>query len=81
VIGHTKNIQDKVLKALKDACIEGKVTEERLNESVLRIIKVKLKHKLIDKMEYSLEEAREIFGSNEHKAMLEELNNKIKAAK
>jgi len=81
VIGHTKTIQDRVLKALKDACGNGRITEQRLNESVLRIIKVKLKHKLSDTMEYSLEEARNNFTSKEHKAVLEELNSKIKAAR
>lgn len=78
VIGHTKKIQDKVLKTLRDACKDGRITEERLNESVLRIIKVKLKHKLSDTMEYSLEEARKSFGSEEHKAVLEELNKAVK---
>ncbi len=78
VIGHTKEIQDRVLKALTDACRDGRIPEERLNESVLRIIKVKLKHKLSDTMEFSLEDSRKNFGSKEHKAILEELNSKIK---
>ena len=77
VVGHTKKIQDRVFSALKDACSKGGITEERLNESVMRIIKVKLKHKLSDKMEYSLEEARDIFGSKEHMAILQELNKAI----
>ncbi|MHB1391728.1 MAG: beta-N-acetylhexosaminidase [Clostridia bacterium] len=81
VIGHTKKIQDKVLKALIGAWQEGRISEQRLNESVLRIIKVKLKHKLSDTMEYSLEEARNNFTSKEHKSVLEELNGKIKAIK
>jgi beta-N-acetylhexosaminidase len=78
VMGHTKKIQDRVLKALTDACSDGRITEERLNESVLRIIRVKLKYKLSDEMQYSPEEARSIFGSEEHKAVLEELNKSIK---
>jgi len=80
VVAHTKTLQDMVLDALMKACSEGRISEERLNESVHRIIKVKLKHKLSDTMEYSLEEAREIFGSKEHKAVLEELNSKIERA-
>jgi beta-N-acetylhexosaminidase len=79
VIGHTKEMQIRVFEALKDAIIEGEISEERLNESVLRILKVKLKHKLSDTMDHSLEEASGIFGSKEHKAVLEELNSKIKA--
>ena len=78
VIGHTKKIQDRVVKALTDACRDGRISEERLNESVHRIVKVKLKHKLTDTMEYNLEEAKNIFGSKDHKAVLEELNIKIK---
>lgn len=77
VIGHTKSIQERVLKALKDAYGDGRISEERLNESVLRIIKLKLKYKLADSMEYSLEEAKKIFGSKEHKAVLEELHGKM----
>jgi len=81
VIGHTKKIQDRVLKALTNACKYGRISEERLNESIRRIIKVKLKHKLTDTIEYNLPEARKIFDSKEHKAILEELNDKIKNSK
>lgn len=81
VMGHTKKFQDSVLEVLTNACRDGRISEERLNESVLRIIKVKLKHELSDTMEFSPEEARKNFGSEEHKAVLEELNSKIKAAK
>jgi beta-N-acetylhexosaminidase len=81
VIGHTKAIQDRVLEGLKDSYNEGRISEQRLNEAVLRIIKVKLKHKLSDTMEYSLEEARNNFSSKEHKAVLSDLNSKIKAAR
>ena len=80
VIGHTMTIQDKVLKALSDACRDGRISEERLNDSVLRIIKAKLKNGLADTMEYEINEAREIFGSSEHKSILEELNSKIRSA-
>jgi beta-N-acetylhexosaminidase len=81
VIGHTREIQDNVLNSLQDACSDGRISEERLNESVLRIIKVKLKRELSDTMKYEIEEAREIFGSNGHKAVLEELNSKIRSTK
>jgi len=79
LIGHTKAIQDQVFKALLDGCGDGRISEERLNESVLRIIKVKLKNGLTDTMEYEIEEAKRIFGSDEHKSVLEELNSKIKS--
>lgn len=70
VIGHTKKIQDRVLNALTTGVKEGKISKERLDESVLRIIKLKLKYKLSDKMEYSLEEAQMHFGSKDHKEIL-----------
>lgn len=79
LIGHTKAIQDQVFKALLDGCGDGRISEERLNESVLRIIKVKLKNGLTDTMEYKIEEAKRVFGSDEHKAVLEELDSKIKS--
>ena len=80
LIGHTKAIQEQVFKALLDGCRDGRISEERLNESVLRIIKAKLKNGLTDAMEYEIEEAKRIFGSDEHKAILEELNSKIRSA-
>lgn len=78
IIGHTMTIQEQVFNALRDALEDGIISEERLNESVLRIIKVKLKNGLADTMEYDIEEAKEIFGNSEHKAVLKELNSKIK---
>lgn len=81
IIGHTKSTQDRVQKTLKDAYLDGRISAERLNESVLRIIKVKLEYELSDTMYSSLEEARKVFGSKEHKAVLQELNNKIKTIK
>ncbi|HPW41611.1 MAG TPA: beta-N-acetylhexosaminidase, partial [Bacillota bacterium] len=54
LIGHTKAIQDQVYKALLDGCRDGRISEERLNESVLRIIKAKLKNGLTDAMEYEI---------------------------
>lgn len=78
LICHTKAVQDRVQAALKNALEEGAISEERLNESVLRIIKVKLKYGLTDEMRYSPDEAMKIFGSAEHKSVLEELNKEIK---
>ena len=80
IVGHTVSTQDRVLKALMDSCMNGRISEERLNESVLRIIRIKLAYGLADAMEYDIEEARRIFGSSEHKAVLEELNDKIRNA-
>ncbi|HWQ31018.1 MAG TPA: beta-N-acetylhexosaminidase, partial [Negativicutes bacterium] len=78
LIGHTKDTQVKVFDALKGAVADGRISEERLNEAVLRILKVKLKHELRDTMDYSSEEAEDIFGSEEHRAVLEEVNKAVK---
>ena len=78
LIGHTKETEVQIFEALKQAVLDGQVSEERLNESVLRILRVKLKHKLTDTMDYTLEEASGIYGSEEHKAVLEEVTKAIK---
>ncbi len=81
LVGSTKDVQDKVLNAITKACTHGVISEERLNESVLRIIKVKLKHELRDTMEHPFEEAQSIFTSKKHKAVLQEVSSRIKSAK
>jgi len=78
VIGHTKDIQDRVLNTLLTGIKNGEISEERLNESVLRIIKLKLKYNLEDRMPYDFEEAQNYFGSNEHKEVLNTINERIK---
>lgn len=74
LIGHTGEIQEKVFNALTEACKDGRIPEERLNEAVLRIIDVKHKYNLSDTMKYDFEEAKKIFGSKGHKAIQRELN-------
>ena len=73
LIGHSKEVQDKVLDTLTKGLAEGSISEARLNESVLRIIKIKLKYELSDKMKYNREEAREYFGNKEHKEILDSI--------
>lgn len=57
IIAHTPDIQNKVLKALLHAAQDGTITQERLNESLKRIIKVKQKYELSNSMNMSYEEA------------------------
>jgi len=73
LVGHTKEISIRVYEALMNAVQNGEISGERLDQSVMRILRVKLKHKLTDTMDLSLEEASEIFGSSEHKAVLDEI--------
>ena len=67
-IGSTPQIQLEVLTALKEGVESGRISEERINESLMRIISTKMKLKNIP--EYSLEEAKTIFGSPEHREAL-----------
>lgn len=64
-IGPTPETQLEVLDALMEGFEKGRISEERINESITRIIKAKAKLRQIP--EFSLEEAKRIFGSDEHK--------------
>lgn len=59
LICHTSEKQLAVFQAIKKAVEEGQITQERLDESVLRILKVKAKFK--NNHNYDLEEANNIF--------------------
>ena len=63
-IGHTPSTQLNVLEALKEGTLSGKITEERIDASIMRIIRAKIKLEQLPN--YSLEEAKNIFGSKEH---------------
>ncbi|MCK9216314.1 MAG: beta-N-acetylhexosaminidase [Firmicutes bacterium] len=68
VIAHTPDTQNKVLKALLHAVLEGTITQERLNESLKRIIIIKQKYELSDSMNMSYEEARSLINNNNPEA-------------
>jgi beta-glucosidase-like glycosyl hydrolase len=72
-IGPTPETQLEVLDALKEGFENGQILEERINESVIRIIQAKAK--LNKTVEFSLEEASQIFGSDEHKDAISPLLN------
>ena len=59
------------MEALKGAVASGRITEERLNASVMRIIKAKAGLKGVP--EYTEEEARQIFGSAENRKEVSDL--------
>jgi beta-N-acetylhexosaminidase len=63
-VGHTPEIQMDVLEALKEGIHSGRITQERIDASILRIIQAK--SKLTDIQQYSLKDAQKIFGSKEH---------------
>ena len=76
VIGHTLDIQLEVLNTIKNAVEEGTLTEQRINESVLRIIRVKNRYKLQENTVIDFEKAKSILESQEHKEFVKEILNK-----
>ena len=76
VIGHTKEIQDRVLKALKNGLSNGQITEERLNEALKRIIELKKKYNLSDNMNLDYDEAYKLFTDDEYRNFLKEIKNR-----
>ncbi|MDD4833300.1 MAG: glycoside hydrolase family 3 protein [Lutispora sp.] len=78
IIGHTKEVQDKVLQALKDGAASGLISEERINESLKRIIKVKKKYNISDEMNLDYEEAYKLFTNEENRKFLKEVKAKKK---
>ena len=78
IIGHTKEIQDKVLKALKDGVTNNLISEKRLNESLKRIITVKKNYNLSDEMNLNYEDAYKLFTDEENRQFLKEVNEKKK---
>jgi beta-N-acetylhexosaminidase len=65
LVCHGYDNQIGVINALKDACLKGEILESRINESVYRILKLKKKYNLSDRIIDSVN--------------VDELNNKINA--
>ncbi|MDF2545194.1 MAG: hypothetical protein K0R93_92 [Anaerosolibacter sp.] len=77
VVGHTYDVQVKILDIIKRAVQDGRISEDRINQSVLRVIRTKNKYHLSDEM-INVEQARQNFGINEHKNVLEEIKRRSK---
>jgi beta-N-acetylhexosaminidase len=77
VVGHTYDIQVNILDIMKKAVQDGRIPEERINESVLRIIRTKNRYHLSDEI-IDVEQARQNFGTEEHKNVLEEIKRQSK---
>lgn len=76
VIGHTAEIQERVLKALKDGVSTGLITEERINESLIRIVQIKRKYNLSDEMNVDFETACELFTNEEYRSFVEDIKRR-----
>ena len=73
VIGHTYDVQIQVIDIIKDAVENDRISEARIDESVLRIIKAKNKYIGDSKKMVDLDEVKKIVGSDEHRQVLEEI--------
>ncbi|MDP3058617.1 MAG: glycoside hydrolase family 3 N-terminal domain-containing protein [bacterium] len=78
IVGHTYSVQLEVIAAIKQAVVSGHLTIERIDQSVLRIIKVKQKYKLKEATFLEIEQARSTFGTVENKAVLDEVRKRSK---
>lgn len=79
IIGHTKDIQIRVLNSLAIGIEEGLITEERVNQSLKRIIGLKHKYSLSDIMNYSNpKDAYDSYNKKEDWELLEEIKKRIK---
>lgn len=65
--------QTEMMNAIVEAVQRGEITEERINESVERILRVKAEHGLLDWEPLSVDEAVERVNTIEHTAFLDEL--------
>lgn len=75
VIGHTKELQSRVLEALKDGVAKGLITENRINESLEKIIKVKRKYNLSNEMNLQYDEAYDLFIDSEYRDFVNHVKN------
>jgi len=78
LIGHTGEIQMDVFSTIKTAVQNNIIPESRIDESVLRIIKVKTKYLLSENTSIDLEQTKLIVGSAEHKEVLKEITDRAK---
>ncbi|MBN2655698.1 MAG: hypothetical protein JXR86_01455 [Spirochaetales bacterium] len=66
---------EEAVKGIKDALVSGTLTEERINESLRRILRVKLKRGIFDQNLSGSEQLMEIIGTREHKMIIETIVN------
>ena len=73
VICHTEALQMRVYDSLKEAVANGTISEDRLNASVLRIIRLKQKYDLSHYIYEDPEKIKAKVGTAEHKRILKEV--------
>ncbi|SHI89746.1 beta-N-acetylhexosaminidase [Lutispora thermophila] len=67
VICHTKEMQYRVLEALRKGLSKGLISEDRINQTLERIIKVKTKYTLSNEMNLQYDEAFDLFIDSEYR--------------
>lgn len=78
VICHTEELQTRVYNILKEKAADGTISEERLNASVLRIIRLKQKYDLSHYMYENPEALKAKVGTEAHKKVLQEVRSRGK---
>ncbi|WP_273224308.1 beta-N-acetylhexosaminidase [Geosporobacter ferrireducens] len=80
VICHTEDLQMRVYNSLKEKAADGTISEDRLNASVLRIIRLKQKYDLSHYMYEDPEKIKAKVGTEAHKKILQEVRNRGKSS-
>lgn len=75
IVGHTSKIQDEVYKILYQAILSGKISAERINRTIERILKIKLKYKLYHYPDYAYNEMAQTVGGERHRQILKSIDN------
>ncbi len=75
IIGHTYDTQIEVISTIKKAVENNIISEERLNKSVMRIIKAKNKYG-IDNTIADLEEVKKVINSQKHENVFNEVKRR-----
>ncbi len=75
IVAHTNKLQIQTINALIDGVHNDFITKERLDESVIRIIKAKLKYNLTDKMNMDFDDAYALFTDEEYVKFIKDIKH------
>lgn len=75
-ISHSKDVQIKCVQEIKKAASEGTIEENRINESVKKILQVKAKYNLYDNCYPDLKKVQTFVGCKENKDFAEKISDR-----
>ncbi|WZL74203.1 beta-N-acetylhexosaminidase [Clostridiaceae bacterium 35-E11] len=78
LVCHSYNIQQEIIRIIKKAVKDHRLSENRIDASVLRVIRVKNKYHLSPPRMIDLESTKSILGTKDHKAVAEEIKRRAK---